>query len=78
MLDTKCTLEIMDHSIRYESHGLKVAIFWPEENMPSVSGAADVALIRNIKVSNHITFYLFFILTYLGPDSERSYIALSP
>jgi hypothetical protein len=68
----------MDHSIRYDSFGFKVVIFWPEEHMPSVSGVADVVLIRNIKVSDNVLFSLFFILTHLGPDAGRSYIAHSP
>jgi hypothetical protein len=48
--DAKYTLEIMDHSIQYETHGLKVVIFRPMEEMPRLSGVADVVLIRNAKV----------------------------
>jgi hypothetical protein len=72
--DAKCTLEIMDHSIQ---DGLKVTIFWAEENMPSVCGPADVVVIRNIKVSNHAILFLFLTLTFSGPDVEWTCVALS-
>jgi hypothetical protein len=75
--DSKCTLEIMDYSSRYESRGLKVTIFWPEGNMPSVSGVADVVIIRNIKVSSRGIFFLLFIHIYSGPDVECRRIAHS-
>lgn len=56
----KCEIEIMDFSIRQETYGLKINIFWPEEEkMPEISGAADVVIIRNARVRrpSHL-FYL--------------------
>lgn len=49
-LGFKCTIEIMDHSVQNESYGLQVSFFWPEEKMPTISGPADVVLLRNVKV----------------------------
>ena len=48
--DYKCTLEIMDYSLRFETYGMKVTIFWPNrEDMPEFN-LKDLVLIRNAKV----------------------------
>ncbi|KAK0124218.1 hypothetical protein ONS95_009195 [Cadophora gregata] len=47
--DFKCTLELIDHSIQDESYGIQISFFWPEENMPTISGPADIVLLRNVR-----------------------------
>ena len=48
--DFKMTMELLDHSVDYERHGIKIHIFWLMENMPRCSGAGDAILVRNVKV----------------------------
>lgn len=45
----KCTIEIIDYSVQSESYGIHISFFWPEEKMPTISGPADVVLLRNVK-----------------------------
>ena len=49
-LDFKCTIQIKDHSVQYQSYGIKVSIFWPLAKMPRIYGVSDVILIRKAKV----------------------------
>ncbi|TVY55720.1 Protection of telomeres protein [Lachnellula suecica] len=49
--DWKCTFSIKDHSIAHETVGMAISIFWPRKSLPAVSGAGDVVLVRNVKVS---------------------------
>ncbi|RDL39800.1 uncharacterized protein BP5553_04140 [Venustampulla echinocandica] len=48
--DYKCTLEIIDLSVKFEAFGMKINIFWPLKHLPSIFGPSDVVLVRNAKV----------------------------
>jgi protection-of-telomeres protein 1 len=48
--DFKCAIQIKDHSVQYQSYGIKVSIFWPLAKMPRIYGVSDVILIRKAKV----------------------------
>ena len=50
--DFKCTLEVLDWSVRYDPSGLKLNIFRPENQMPEFEGPGDAVLVRNAKVTN--------------------------
>jgi hypothetical protein len=53
-LDYKCSFEIVDHSIHSRGHGMSVNVFWANpDDMPIVSEANSVVIIRNAKVGIH-------------------------
>ncbi|RKF58981.1 putative telomere-binding alpha subunit central domain-containing protein [Erysiphe neolycopersici] len=49
----KCTLDIVDHSIRERKTGLDINIFWPEARMPSTPSFADVIIVSQAKTQTH-------------------------
>jgi hypothetical protein len=49
-LDWKCTFAIRDLSTSTAPSPMEVVVFWPAGNMPVISGAGDIVLIREAKV----------------------------
>lgn len=64
----------MDASVATETSGLKVTIFWPEENMPHRADRAEVVVVRKAKV---VLFSILYsvIFTLLGPSIQGSYLS---
>ncbi|KAL2075292.1 hypothetical protein VTL71DRAFT_235 [Oculimacula yallundae] len=80
--DSKCSIELMDHSIQNDSYGIKVAVFRPREQMPRIAGPGDVVLLRNIKaqmyggaVSLLTSFPTEIHVLYASDISEASFTA---
>ncbi|POS87562.1 hypothetical protein EPUL_000914 [Erysiphe pulchra] len=49
----KCTMDIVDHSVREINAGLQLNIFWPEAKMPSTPSFADVIIVSQAKTQTH-------------------------